>query len=268
MYRCRQCSLGFRWPRLDKDKLDSLYSQGNELTWTAPVDSRRDWGIARGWIKERLPVGSRILDVGCFDGGFLEPLASLYRCYGVEIHSAARKRAQGKNIEVVGQDFSSVRGTFDCITAIDVIEHVQQPKKFLSDCLAAVKEGGLVLISTGNLDALTFRLKGSRYWYCTIAEHISFVSPTWFSRLAEALGYRILKQENFAHGDISWSQRTREVASNLLYRIVPLGFRALRKLGMGGKNVKIYPELADHPPSWMSACDHFMVLVQKRWPIA
>lgn len=264
MYRCRQCSLGFRWPRLSKDELDTLYLQGNELTWTTPADSRRDWCMAHDWIKEMLPAESRVLDVGCFDGGFLEPLVGSYRCCGIEIHRAARNRAEQKGIEVIGSDFSAVAGSFDCITAFDVIEHVDRPKSFLNDCLAAIRPGGWALISTGNLDARTFQWMGSRYWYCTIAEHISFVSPAWFSGLADALGCRVVKQATFAHGRASRSGRIREVANNVLYRTMPSGFRALRKLGMGGKKVRSHPELVNHPPGWGSARDHFMVLVQKR----
>jgi SAM-dependent methyltransferase len=264
LYRCSQCSLGFRCPQLSKDELDSLYEQGDELNWTAPVDSRRDWRIARGWIGQNLPPESSVLDVGCFDGGFLEPLIGTYSCHGIEIHPSARHRAEKKGIEVVGSDFSTIAGIFDCITAFDVIEHIRRPKAFLNDCLAAVKPGGWVIISTGNLDAFTFRLMGSRYWYCTIAEHVSFLSPAWYSRLSKKLDYRIAKQISFAHGNASRSQRIQETANNLLYRFGGPGFRLLRKFGMGGKNVKAHSELADHPPGWMSANDHFIVLLHKR----
>ncbi|MEX1032388.1 MAG: class I SAM-dependent methyltransferase [Cellvibrionaceae bacterium] len=264
LYRCTQCSLGFRWPRLSKEELDTLYVIGKEEAWTAAGDSRIDWRIARGWIEQNLSTESRVLDIGCFDGGFLEPLVGSYRCYGIEIHSAARNRAEQKGIEVIGNDFSAVSGNFDCITAFDVIEHVERPGSFLDDCLAAVRPRGWVLISSGNLDAFTFRLMGSRYWYCTIAEHISFVSPAWFLKLACVLDYQIVRRATFAHGNTSRSRYVKQLASNLMYRFGGSGFRILRKLGMGGKNVKTYPELADHPPSWMSAPDHFMVMMQKR----
>ncbi len=264
LYRCRECSLGFRWPRLSKEQLDTLYTQGSEVNWPATVDSRRDWRIARDWIQKRVPNDSRILDVGCFDGGFLERLVSSHRCFGIEIHPAARHRAEQNGIDVIGSDFSAIAGTFDCITAFDVIEHVERPTSFLSDCLAAVKTDGWVVISTGNLDAFTFRLMASRYWYCTIAEHISFVSPTWFSGLAGTLDFRIIQQTTFAHSNTSQLGRIREAANNLLYRFGGPAFRTLRNLGMGGKDVSTNPELADHPPVWGSARDHFMVVLQKR----
>lgn len=264
LYRCMQCSLGFRWPRLNKEELDALYVMGKEETWTAAEDSRIDWRIARGWIKEDLGPESRVLDVGCFDGGFLEPLVESYCCYGIEIHSAARKRAERKGIEIIGNDFSTVSGNFDCITAFDVIEHIERPGKFLNECLAATKPGGWVLISSGNLDAFTFRLLGSRYWYCTIAEHISFVSPVWFLKIASALNYQIVRKATFSHGRTSRSRYLKELASNLMYRFGSSGFRILRILGMGGKNVKAFPELTDHPPPWTSAHDHFMVMIKKR----
>ena len=264
LYQCRGCLLGFRWPRLDKEELDRLYANGDELTWTASAPSRRDWCIARDWVEQTLAEGSSLLDVGCFDGGFLEPLVKSYDCSGVEIHPVAAKRAEQKGITVIGNDFSKVAGTFDCITAFDIIEHVEQPQAFLADCLAAVRPGGWIFISTGNLDAFTFRLMGGRYWYCTIAEHISFLSPEWFSGLAESLNYSVVKQTTFAHGNATWSIKIREAANNLLYRIGRPGFSLLRKIGMGGKNVKAHPELAEHPPTWGSAPDHFMILIQKR----
>ncbi len=264
LYRCRECSLGFRWPRPSKEQLDFFYTQGSDVTWTGPVDSRRDWRITRDWIQNSLPKDSRILDVGCFDGGFLEPLTAVHRCFGIEIHTAARHRAEQKGVDVIGRDFSAIVGTFDCITAFDVIEHVERPTSFLSDCLAAVKTEGWVVISTGNLDAFTFRLMASRYWYCAIAEHISFVCPTWFSSLTGSLDFRIIKQTDFAHSNTSQLGRIREAANNLIYRFGGPAFGTLRKFGMGGKDVKAHPELADHPPVWGSARDHFMVVLQKQ----
>jgi len=183
---------------------------------------------------------------------------------GIEIHPLAAESAKNKGIEVIGSDFSDVfPGAFDCITAFDVIEHMEKPKSFLRNCFAALRSGGYLVISTGNLDSFTFRLMGSRYWYCTIAEHISFVSPRWFSISAEELGFQIVKQSVFSHAYASLLQIIKEGIANSLYRTNRTTFRLLRRLGIGGKNVKAHPELLDHPPTWMSARDHFMVLIQK-----
>lgn len=263
LYRCVQCSLGFRWPRLSKAELDVLYSQGSETAWSAQARSRPDWRIARSWIQAMVPLGGLILDVGCFEGSFLQPLVGAYRCSGIEIHPVACNRAREKGIEIIGNDFSSVRGHFDCITAFDVIEHVARPKSLLVNCLAALKPGGWLLFSSGNLDSSTFRWMGSRYWYCAIAEHLSFVSPSWFSRLGDELGFRIMNYAVFAHHDASWLTRIREAASNVLYRTMPAAFHALRSSGVGRRNAKSFPELAEYPPSWISARDHFIVLLQK-----
>jgi SAM-dependent methyltransferase len=263
LYRCRHCLLGFRWPRLPIDQLEALYSEGDDHTWTAPAHTRRDWGIAQRWFGECLRPGSTVLDVGCFDGGFLEPMIGSYRCFGTEIQQQARNRAEAKGITLVGIDFAESSRVFDCVTAFDVIEHVENPARFLAQCLDVIHPGGYVLIATGNLDSLSFRLMGSRYWYCTIAEHISFVSPAWLARIVSVLGCRVEKMATFAHGRTSLYCRTKGLVINLLYRASPAFFRYLRKRGLGGKNVKLHPNLADHPPEWVSARDHFIVLMRK-----
>ena len=68
LYRCPSCSLGFRWPRLDKKQLDVLYKQGDEKTWSAAQTARTDWQNGRDLLKDLLMPGMSILDVGCFDG--------------------------------------------------------------------------------------------------------------------------------------------------------------------------------------------------------
>ncbi len=263
LYRCLECQLGFRWPRLDKVELDKLYESGDDLTWADQGPRRYDWQIARAWVERELDRGGGILDVGCFDGGFLEGLVHSYDCNGIEIHAAACDRAEKKGIKIIGNDFSCVTGVYDCITAFDVIEHVEKPREFLAECLGALRSGGFIIISTGNLDALSFRMMGGRYWYCTISEHISFLSPKWFHVLSKSSSFRILRQTTYAHSNSSWVQKMREAVINVIYRIWRPGFRVLRTIGMGGKNVKQHPELAEHPPIWASAPDHFMVLLQK-----
>jgi 2-polyprenyl-3-methyl-5-hydroxy-6-metoxy-1,4-benzoquinol methylase len=263
LYRCSNCQLGFRWPRLTKSEFDNLYAQGGDQAWTSSVHLRRDWRLACARIAQSLSLGASILDVGCFDGGFLEGLVGSYRCFGIEIHPQARLQAQGKGITLVGRDFSDIAGQFDCITTFDVIEHVENPARFLSQCLDAVRLGGYVLISTGNLDALTFRLMGSRYWYCTIAEHISFVSPIWFAENKLAMGFEIEYLKTFTHDNAPIARRLRDLIVNALYWVHPAMLGALRALGFGERDVRRHPMLVQHPPSWWTARDHFMVVLRK-----
>lgn len=264
LYRCNDCFLGFKWPHLSKQQLDTLYAQGGDSTWRNAENTRWDWRIGHNWIRQGSQRGGRILDVGCFDGGFLEPLVAEYKCHGIEIHPVAAQRARDHGIEILGNDLSAISGSFDVVTAFDVIEHVERPGKFLEDCLAATNQHGFVIISSGNLDALSFRLMGARYWYCAIGEHIAFVSPRWFSNGRVSEQYTVLRQTSFTHGDGRWLQRMRDTGVNLAYRFAGAGFRALRMRGMGRKNVQVHPELADHPPGWLSAKDHIIVLIQKR----
>ena len=266
LYHCQKCCLGFRWPRMSKDRLAQLYIEGHEHNWAAPPELRRDWSIARGWIEAEHPTTAQVLDIGCFNGGFLNFLGGNYNKYGIEIHPMAKKRLASRGINFFGANIDSLndaRQTFDCITAFDMIEHVDSPKNFLSQCLEALASAGHILISTGNLDAPTFRFMGSRYWYCTIAEHISFISPQWCHRVAEEMGLHVTRIKTYAHGSTSIESRIKDPIKNTLCKLIPHFFAHLRRHGWGGKDVIANPELADHPPVWESASDHFMVLFSR-----
>ena len=75
--------------------------------------------------------------------------------------------------------------------------------------------------------------------------------------------YEVVDQALFSHGSQSKPRIIREAILNMIYIIVPALYRLLRARGVTKLNVKVHPELADHPPSWGSSRDHFIVLIQK-----
>ncbi len=266
MYRCRKCHLGFRWPRISQELRRQLYIGGNEHAWKIPAQQRHDWILACDWIRPLFPSSARILDVGCYDGKFLSSLEDGYQRYGIEIHPSARQRLSEKSINIFGSDIDKLSGTkskFDCITAFDFIEHVESPKSFLSQCANALKPGGYIIISSGNLDALSFRLMGSRYWYCTNAEHLSFISMKWLYRTVPKLGLKINKFKTISHESTHMASKIKQPLVCIGYRLLPQFFGYLRRRGWGGKDAVNHPELAEYPPVWGSAKDHFIVLMKK-----
>jgi len=269
LFYCRKCGMSFRYPRLDKEKLDALYLQGNPESWQDDPSAREDWQIARQWIMQHLPVDCRILDVGCFDGGFLKTFETSYGRFGIEIHEAAGQRAHAAGIQIIGRDFDNTNATksnFDTVTSFDVIEHTQNPLDFLKDMVNMTREGGYVIVSTGNSDSFSWGMIGARYWYCSIGEHMSFINPRWCKWAGNQLGLELKQIIKFSHGDTSWKQRLEDVLKNLIYAAFPGGFSILRQMGMGGDEFRSHKEMLSQPPSWMSAKDHFICIFQKNVP--
>jgi 2-polyprenyl-3-methyl-5-hydroxy-6-metoxy-1,4-benzoquinol methylase len=265
LYCCCECYLHFRYPRLSKECLDELYRKSNTNNWQYEPKGRKDWKIAAKWLDESLGQG-RILDVGCFDGGFLAYLGENYQRSGIEIYPEAVRRAEEKGIRVIGRDFSNLEKLdeeYDAVVTMDVIEHVLNPHFFLRSLAVAARPGGLIIISTGNTDALSWKIMGSRYWYCTIAEHISFINPRWCKQAAQCVGLKLELMTTFSHSDAALPHRLVECAKNFFYRLSPASAAWLRRWGLGGKEAKRHESLAWHPPCWISARDHFITLFRK-----
>jgi len=267
LYRCDRCKLGFRHPHLSKRQLDDLYRQGLENTWsTGERADRNDWNIAHQWIREHFSSG-QVLDVGCFDGAFLARLGQKYEKFGVEIHSGAAKYAADKGVNLIASDLaelSSVGDVYDAVVSFDVIEHVENPREFLFQLGRLTSEQGMLIVSTGNLDSVTRWFMGSRYWYCAVPEHLSFISPKWFRAIAPDFGFRIVREFYFSHMNTSLRTKVGQLFKNLGYKVSPTFAGWLRSCGVAGKvPVSIHRELREMPPSWIAARDHFLVVLEK-----
>lgn len=268
LWKCTGCHLLFRYPRPSREELNRLYLSGNTDSWATPVEQRTDWHLIREWLKAQKEV-RRVMDVGCFDGRLLEFLGGDYEWLGIEIHEEAAQRARIKGVDVLSNDFANLPALnveVDVALAVDVIEHSPDPKLFLTSLASCVRPGGYIAVTSGNTEASTWRLMGSRYWYCHIAEHITFINPSWAERVAPQLGLEVETLRLFSHteGQASLKQRAYETTANLLLRFVPKLFALLRRSGAGGIDLGRYPGLALAPPYWMSAKDHMLVVFKKR----
>ena len=111
------------------------------------AEAGRSYGATEGrpgeqvaWLTERglLEDGSTLLDVGCYEGHFLEVLPEPVRKIGVDIDRIAiergRERVAGQDIELICGDFESFQTDRrpDAMTMFHVLEHVPDPVAVLA----------------------------------------------------------------------------------------------------------------------------------------
>ncbi len=112
--------------------------------------------------------GLRILDVGCGGGLVAEPLARMgARVTGIdpgsETIAAARAHAGGQGLDIDYrvariEDVAAAAETFDVVTCLEVVEHIPDVAAFLARAAAAVRPGGVLIVSTINRTVRSYAL--------------------------------------------------------------------------------------------------------------
>lgn len=109
-----------------------------------------------------LPSDAIILDLGCGSGAWLARHAGPERTLvGVDLDSAlfALQNAQIIVCNLDREDIPVEKGRFDLVTAIEVIEHLENPGRLVMNAARALKPGGWFLLSTPNVHSVAARLK-------------------------------------------------------------------------------------------------------------
>ena len=197
VWRCRQCTLIFRYPAPGLDELDDYYQEGwKQIENNTEVTGATDLQLARVYGRLMLnEVGAihlshlRLLEFGSGKGAMLTALAELgAEVYGVDPYARDFLRAKGYSV------FSSLREIpvelkFHGIVTIQVIEHLQQPWQTLQEFLPLLHESGWVYISTINAGGLNARLNGWRWREAKHAGHLIFYSAKTIETLLAHCGY-------------------------------------------------------------------------------
>ena len=116
-------------------------------------------------------TGKSALDVGCGAGLLTEPLARMGgQVTAVDaapeliVAAKAHSEAAGLTIDYRAVGVEALDGKFDLVTAMEVVEHVADPRAFVASLAARLAPGGLLILSTPN------RTAWSRLLTITLAE--------------------------------------------------------------------------------------------------
>jgi 2-polyprenyl-6-hydroxyphenyl methylase/3-demethylubiquinone-9 3-methyltransferase len=155
-------------------------------------------------------TGKTALDVGCGAGLLTEPLVRLgAKVTGIdatpEVIAVARQHADAMGLEIgyrVGE-VQELKGQFDLITCMEVIEHVADPAAFVKSLAKRLAPGGLLIMSTPNATSW------SRLMMITVGEGLGqipsgthdfdkFIPPERLKVLLASAGLKCLDVEGIA----------------------------------------------------------------------
>jgi 2-polyprenyl-6-hydroxyphenyl methylase/3-demethylubiquinone-9 3-methyltransferase len=117
--------------------------------------SKYVWPVVLRALSERLAI-RRVLELGCGNGSFAGLLAGKgYEVSatdlsesGIDIARLAHPNVSFRKASVY-EDLSGVWGRpFDAIIALEVVEHLYDPRQFLRRATTCMEEGGILILST------------------------------------------------------------------------------------------------------------------------
>ena len=192
-YQCRDCSFLFVEPVTDFAIYDDAYYAGrgpdplvnyqeeysNYRSTTRRFEFDGPGPFCAGTFERSGSAGCSLpdrvnwLDFGCGAGGLLKYLRDLggLSCGGVsvplhpvghDVGSYSERLKNDDDFEILGWDElnKTCAARFDIISCIEVIEHVPYPRAVVELLARSLKPGGLLILTTANLDCPLARLQG------------------------------------------------------------------------------------------------------------
>lgn len=192
--RCGAC--GFIQAADDEVReLVALYEQLDDPEYETTQDTR---ALQMQWLLDETlrsrPQIRSWLDVGAGAGLLVaEARRRGLDAVGIEpSHSLVAAAPRVNGVELLQGTFPhpALAGKpFDVISLVDVIEHVSNPVELLTDCHAALADGGVLLVVTPDVRSLLARLLGKRWWHLRLA-HVGYFDRASLCRAGERAGLR------------------------------------------------------------------------------
>lgn len=188
LYRCNKCLILQTHISYNKVKKNNLHKYSNQ--YLNDYKNKRGKQLIRFYLQsiediEKYQKGGRLLDVGCSIGLFLRTLVtnSVYKwnIRGVDINrNSINKAYPSIKRYLINIPFNKNKlliNSFDVITCFDVIEHVQDLKKFMLEIRRLLRSKGLLVIQVPNSNSLMRLFTGNDWdWWC-LPDHVYHFTP-------------------------------------------------------------------------------------------
>ena len=186
--------------------------------------------------------GSRLLDVGCGKGQFVQVAkARGWDAWGVELDEGACVYASerlGLTTVLNGSlDHEQLPGEFDVVTLWDVIEHVPDPVGILRSASKKLRTGGLIVVRTANVRSWTFD-KHRHKWWAFGSDHRFYFSPGSLSVAMRSAGFDAIQVFNRELTERPDRRRSRDISETGMTEGLKVLARSPAKLGKAGLYVR------------------------------
>jgi SAM-dependent methyltransferase len=181
-------------------------------------------------LKRYAIPGGRAIDLGAGSGALAVRLRNLgYEVIAVDMNGE-RYKADIPFIQMNlnNPDFSPLgNGTFDFVTAVEVIEHLESPILFLRHIRSLCKPDGIALITTPNMDnapsRFRFLLTGKLHMMDKeVPNHISPIFYDLFVRqYLPRAGLRLVEHHFFPKNGYKVTRKSYSWAFRLIARLLP-----------------------------------------------
>lgn len=208
--KCKECGLVYQNPRIHVDQIKDFYDSEyiahrkkkdwGVLTplyeWAMNKHDRDKEKIIKRYVK--LNKDSRVLDIGCAVGTFLQYLRKKYHCFisGVDFKEDLEYPDFDKidfHCGLFYEQENLQENSYDLITMWHFLEHDYDPKKTLAKAKTLVKDSGRIIIEVPRLDSVTFKLFKEKWPGVQAPQHTIMFDKEHFIKICESEGLVVEK---------------------------------------------------------------------------
>lgn len=199
-YKCPNCYHEFFKPEGINDIHINSELYKNDPDYIGDLANSKDYKYLIQWnhiraakiLKEKTQIRT-LLDIGTFNGFFVKYMRNKgYEAYGIDFNEDAIKNGienyrLNSKLSVNVEDFKI--DEFDCVSAFEVIEHLEEPNGFLQDISKLLKRGGILILSCPNNKML---------WRSPVEyppHHLSRFSPDSLTKMVENHGFEVIQHD-------------------------------------------------------------------------
>jgi SAM-dependent methyltransferase len=152
--------------------------------------------VRRRFLLSEVRAGDRALDLGCGTGAFTALLAhSGADAVGADVAEAALERARRAQPELrfvrvaVEGPLPFEDHAFDLVWASEVIEHVADTARWLSDVRRVLRPGGSLLLTTPNHGRIHVLLRGLERYSEPLGDHLHLYTRRSLAQTLSEFGF-------------------------------------------------------------------------------